>query len=188
MYLVIFLVWFVLAVLAGASGRTARMQPPAPQAVIVGLIAAQVLLYRRVRGFRAWADTLPLRAVLALHLTRFVGFYFLVLYGRGELPYAFAVPGGWGDILTATGAATVMALTDSFGTRRTLILGWSIFGLCDILMVVATATRLFLADPSSMRALLQLPLSLLPTFLVPLIIAGHLLVFRRLSLARTPWR
>jgi hypothetical protein len=35
-------------------------------------------------------------------------------------------------------------------------------------------------DPASMQALLVLPLSLLPTFLVPLIIASHVLIFARL--------
>ena len=41
---------------------------------------------------------LDLRLLVLYHLTRFVGVWFLVLYSRGELPYAFAVPGGWGDI------------------------------------------------------------------------------------------
>jgi hypothetical protein len=46
--------------------------------------------------------------------------------------------------------------------------------------VILTAATQGLADPPSMRALLELPLSLLPTFLVPLIIASHLLIFVRL--------
>ena len=55
-------------------------------------------------------------------------------------------------------------------------------GLADILFVVVTAARLATTDPASMVALLRLPLSLLPTFLVPLIIACH--VFLGLRLAR----
>jgi hypothetical protein len=54
----------------------------------------------------------------------------------------------------------------------------------DILFVVATAARLALADPDSMQGLLHLPLSLLPTFLVPLIIASHVVLAIRL--ARVP--
>jgi len=46
-------------------------------------------------------------------------------------------------------------------------------------MVVATAIRLGLADPASMRALLRLPLFLLPGFLVPIIIATHIMIFAR---------
>jgi hypothetical protein len=44
-----------------------------------------------------------------------------------------------------------------------------------------TAARLAAADPSSMRALLRLPLSLLPTFLVPLLMATHVWIFVRLA-------
>jgi hypothetical protein len=180
------LVWFVLAVLAGATGRTAQMQPPVPQVVLLGITVALVIGYRRVRAFRMWLDSLGLRSILALHLFRFIGIYFLVLYGRGELPYAFAVPGGWGDIISATGALVVMTMTSDVSSRRPLVLAWNTLGLLDILMVVVTATRLFIEDPSSMRALLRLPLSLLPTFLVPLIIASHLLLYRRLAVtART---
>ena len=40
-----------------------------------------------------------------------------------------------------------------------------------------------LQPPASMAALLRLPLSLLPTFLVPLIIASHVQLFRRLRTA-----
>jgi hypothetical protein len=51
----------------------------------------------------------------------------------------------------------------------------------DILFVVATASRLALGDPDSMNALLRLPLSLLVTFLVPIIIADHVMVFWRIG-------
>jgi hypothetical protein len=46
-------------------------------------------------------------------------------------------------------------------------------GLIDILFVVITAARLGLKDPDSIQALTTLPLSLLPTYFVPLIIASH---------------
>jgi hypothetical protein len=44
-----------------------------------------------------------------------------------------------------------------------------------------------MADPESMAALLRLPLSLLPTFLVPLIIASHVVLGLRLG-RRSPAR
>ena len=57
---------------------------------------------------------------------------------------------------------------------------WNTLGFIDILFVVTTATRLALRDPDSMVALLQLPLSLLPTFLVPLIVFTHIIIAIRL--------
>ena len=55
----------------------------------------------------------------------------------------------------------------------------------DILLVVISATRINLTTPGELRALTHLPLSLLPTFLVPLIIATHVIIFVRTSETRT---
>src|SRR5262245_21349171 len=103
------------------------------------------------------------------------------LLSRGALPYAFAVPGGWADILVAALALVLLAEARPLNARRGLVGAWNALGLIDILFVVATATRLAVADPDSLRPLLHLPLSLLVTFLVPLIIASHVVLFWRLG-------
>ncbi len=179
------LAWLVVAWALGAAGVMSQARPPVPQIVIVSLTAALLVGFWAAPGLSRWARDVDLRLLVLVHVTRLVGIYFLVLYGRGELPWAFAVPGGWGDIVAALTAALVAAFADPArrGGRRA-ILAWNVFGFADIAMVVATAVRLATADPESMRALLRLPLSLLPTFLVPIIIATHVLIFWRL-LARS---
>jgi hypothetical protein len=149
--------------------------------VLFGLTALLTYAYFRLTPLRAWVDALDLRTLVLVHVTRFVGIYFLVLYRRGELPYAFAVPGGYGDIAVATLALFVVFLPLDSAKRTRFLTIWNVIGLTDILLVVATAIRLNLADPSQMRALLHLPLSLLPTFLVPLIITTHVMIFARLA-------
>ena len=129
---------------------------------------------------RRWATRVDTRVFVAFHLTRFVGIYFLVLYGRGELPYEFAVIGGWGDIIVAMLAIPLIAMGPPEGRRRLAYLVWNVVGLADILFVVATATRLTLADPASLAPMLRLPLSLLITFVVPIVIATHIWLFHRL--------
>jgi hypothetical protein len=177
--------WLLLALLAGASGRLAGLRPPWPQAILVGLTLALLALVRGCPSLRTWALTVDIRALVLLHATRLVGVYFLVLHARGMLPWAFAVPGGWGDIAVA-GAALGVAL----GAPRRGAAGWALHaawnlaGLVDILLVVATAARLAMAEPGSMRALTVLPLSLLPTFLVPLVIATHVVIWARLAASR----
>ncbi len=181
------LVWLAAALAAGASGVLRTLRPPAPQLVLVALTVAVIVAGIRVPAVRGWALTVEVRKLVALHLTRFVGAYFIVLFRRGELPFAFAVPGGWGDMLVAAGALLLLASgPPTSRARRTAYALWNLLGLLDILFVVATATRLALANPESMEALLRLPLSLLPTFLVPLIIASHLLIAVRLR-RRGPW-
>jgi hypothetical protein len=172
--------WLVAAMVLGNSGLLGSVRPPAPQIMIFGLTGGLIAAYWLSGSFRDWVKALDLRAIVALHLTRFVGFYFLWLYGKGELPYRFAVPGGWGDIIVATGAVVILASWSSFGERRPVLFIWNVYGLVDILFVVAMAATEAMAMPASMAALLRMPLSLLATFLVPVIISSHLLIFARL--------
>jgi hypothetical protein len=178
--------WLGAALAVGWSGVLRQVRPPGPQIMIVGLSSALIVAYWLSGAFRGWLKTLDLRVIVALHLTRFVGFYFLWLYGCGQLPYRFGVPGGWGDIVVATSATILLASWSRFGSRRPVLFVWNVYGLVDILFVVATAAAEGRANPASMAALLRLPLSLLATFLVPLIIASHLLIFAKLRGRPTP--
>lgn len=175
------LAWLLIALVLGGSGRLTQLQPPVPQLVVLGLTVLLVVAGASLPGFRHWLAGLRLRQIVAFHILRFVGVYFLILYSRGELPYAFAVPGGWGDIAVATGALILVFFVPDLAAHRAALVAWNLLGLADILFVVFTATRLALADPASMAALLRLPLSLLPTFLVPLIIGSHIYLLRRLK-------
>lgn len=173
--------WFLTALAFGALGGLRMAPPPFPQLMLFGLLGALVIAYASISPFRVWLDGLPLDALVAVHLSRFVGFYFLHLHARNELPYAFAVPGGWGDIGVALLASLLLVL-GRLGRPAPpwAYAAWNLIGLADILFVVATARRLALVDPASMEALLRPPLSLLPTFLVPILIFSHVVLLRRL--------
>jgi len=174
--------WLVIATGVGGMGFLSTLRPPTPPLLLVGLTAVVLGAGWFSRGFRGWLLAIDVRWLVGLHLTRFVGVYFLYLYGRGLLPYAFAVPGGWGDIAVASLAAVLLLLGSPARTwHRIAYMLWNVLGLSDILLVVVTAARLAAADPESIAALLRLPLSLLPTFLVPLIIASHVVLGVRLA-------
>ncbi len=179
-FLLIGLVWLALVIAAGATGRLAGLAPPGPQLLVIGLTVALVLAGSFVPGFRGWLGTLPLRALVAFHITRFVGIYFLVLSSRGTLPAAFALPAGIGDIVVAVLALAIVLLVPHLNQHGRLVGGWNLLGLVDILFVVGTAARIGIADPPSMAPLLQLPLAVIPAFLVPLIIGSHLLIIVRI--------
>ena len=171
------LVWFVLA-LTVSAWRLKSATAPAIAIIVWSLTAIVLLLWWRCRAVRSWVDALPLRALIALHLCRFVGFYFLLLGNDGRLPRAFAFPASIGDIAVAFGA---LALVSSKLVRsRWLVLAWNVVGLADIIAVVFNALRCGLRDWQSMAALRELPLGMLPTFFVPLILASHILLFVRL--------
>ena len=185
-YFLCLIVWFALAFLAGYSGKLQNAEPPMPQVLLLTIVALLVISSLKIKSFRNWICSIPTPWLIAVHLTRFVGFYFLILYQQGRLPFDFAVYGGWGDIAVAVGALVLLVLFFLIkDVSKVLINFWNIIGLIDILFVVATATKLALADPSSMAELLKLPLSLLPTFLVPIIIFTHLVIIYRLNFSKS---
>jgi hypothetical protein len=143
------------------------------------MTALLLLAGRYWKSFRAWLQELPWAALVSFHLTRFVGFYFLWLYHQHQLPRAFALPAGIGDLAVAIWAVILLVSTPAVRRRPGFLLGWNIFGLADILMVIADAAIIGRADPAAMRPLLQLPLSLLPTFIVPIILASHVWLFAK---------
>ena len=172
-------IWFLAALAAGALGLVKRLHPPAPQVVLLALTVTLVTAGAFWPSFRGWLLRLRWQSVVAIHLSRFVGAYFIWLYRRGELPFGFAVPAGIGDLVTAVLATALLLTAPTVSRRPWLLIAWNVVGLADILMVVARAALEGLSDPASMMALVRLPLSLLPTFLVPIIIASHLLLFQK---------
>jgi len=143
------------------------------------LTALTLLACWKIRIVRDWITIADLRWLIAVHLTRFVGIYFLILGNRGDLPEGFAKPAGMGDIVIAIGAGFLVLVPQL--RRRKILLIWNALGLLDIIFVAFSALRFGLKDWQSMAPLRALPLSLLPTFIVPLIIASHILIFVRLK-------
>jgi hypothetical protein len=171
--------WLCFAI--GLSGWFRNATAPAVALTVWTLTAFALLACWKIAPIRVWALSIDLRWLVLFHLTRlFAGAYFLVLCRFGQLPCPFARPAGWGDIIVAILAlAAVGVLRTKFA--KALLLIWNTAGLIDIIFVVFSALRFGLKDWQSMHALRELPLSLLPTFLVPLIIASHVLIFVRLA-------
>ena len=175
---IVLVAWGALAAAVGAAGLVARSPVP-PPVILGGLVFAGIAAYWSSEAVRESVRAIPLAALVAIHLVRLVGAWFIVLYRRGELPFAFAVPGGWGDVLAAAGAAGILAgaIPARNRARRGVVLAWNVLAFLDILYVVSTAARIFLVEPDALTPLTRFPLSLLPTFFVPLIVLSHLRIF-----------
>jgi hypothetical protein len=173
--------WLCFAV--GLGGWFHHATASAVAATVWTLTVLVLLACWKITPIRVWALNVDLRWLVLFHVTRlFAGAYFLLLCQRGQLPCGFARTAGWGDIVVAVLAVAVVgAMRTEFAKR--LLLTWNTLGLIDIICVVFSALRFGLKNWQSMHALRELPLSLLPTFLVPLIIASHVLIFVRLARA-----
>ena len=173
------LAWLCVAV--ALNGLFRNVSAPAVAATVWVLTGLALLACWKITAIKAWALAVNVWWLVLFHLTRLIaGAYFLVLCGHGELPCAFATRAGWGDIIVALFALLVIAAIRA-RFANAFVLVWNTLGLLDIIFVVFSALRFGLHDWQSMHALRELPLSLLPTFLVPLIIASHVLIFVRLA-------
>jgi hypothetical protein len=173
--------WLAAAIALVASGALAAAPLPAPQLLIAALTGTLLALYCKSTRFRAWVDTLPTQLLVLVHACRFVGLYFILMYACGQLPYEFAVPAGLGDICIASTAIMIAAMPTNTKASSLLYQTWNALGLLDILLVVVTAGWFSTMNPSSMAPLTRLPGSLLPTFLVPVIIGTHVILLLRLQ-------
>lgn len=177
------LLWLFCALAVGKLQLLAQVPTPVIPAIVLGLSGLLLLAYRTSDQLRPWVDGLDLRALVALHLTRFVGLYFLYLESHNRVPPVF-FEAGVGDVVVAVLALGVILAPLTPAVRLRVITIWNVIGLVDILYVVANAGRLALTAPDGMREFMHLPLSLLPTLLVPLIIATHVVIFIRLNRER----
>lgn len=180
----VLLAWAGVALAVSLSG--VFESPPVyvvPLVIWSGPIAF-IIAFAKSRRFREAVLSMDPRPAVLFHLVRVVaGVAFLVLHARGELPGAFALTAGWGDIVVGLAALpAALALPARTPARRWGVLAWNVAGLLDILMVIVTANRLmfFTEDTSLLSVMSRFPMSLLPLFVVPLVLITHFQVMARL--------
>jgi len=167
---VVLLAWFAAALAFGPA--LFRLPFPVPQLAIVALTVLAII------GLGNWLTGLSWRALVGMHAVRVVGLSFVILGARGLLAPAFASRAGWGDIIVALGAIG-LALASS--RPKWLAYLWNSFGALDLIVAVGTATLVIVSGSRpGVELLTQLPLNLVPTFFVPLLMASHVAIFRRL--------
>jgi hypothetical protein len=128
------------------------------------------------RGFRQFALSLNPRALTFVHSWRIAGFTFLALYAAGMLPGIFALPAGWGDIAMGATAPLAAKKLANFSHRRGFIF-WQILGIIDLVVAITLGTTAQLISPHGVttEVMTVLPMSLIPTFAVPLLMMLHLI-------------
>jgi hypothetical protein len=144
--------------------------------VVWGLIGAR-FLWPALRD-RPRAEAL--RPLLLLHAFRFMGLVFLV-HGvvSPDLPGAFARPAAYGDLATALFALAALATLEK-PPGITIVWLFNIVGTVDLLNAFYQGNRVGLV-PGMLGAAY-----FIPTFVVPLLLVTHALVFRvLLALPRT---
>jgi len=184
--LIALLVWLAAAVVAARAGLLASAPGPAIGLVNFALATISLIVLAAVPSARDWAAQVSLRPLVAYHLVRFVGLAFLAFAVAGRLPAEWAVKAAWGDIAVAilAGFVAMFSLPVVSIRRWIALFVWNVLGFADIVFVLATGISIAVRDVAAMSPLRDWPLVLLPTFVVPLILVTHVVIFVRLFRGR----
>jgi hypothetical protein len=170
-------VWFLFSLTASALHlfRTEPDQPPIPIGLAVLIpIGFFVIWSATSQPFRQFLLSLNPRALTFVQAWRIAGFVFLVLYTYNILPGQLALPAGWGDIaIGATAPLVALKLTNP-NHRKSFIL-WQLLGITDLVNAVGMGVAARFINPHGIAtsAMTVLPMSLIPTFAVPLFMILH---------------
>jgi hypothetical protein len=190
--LAVHILWFVAVVVLAGSGALAsglELGAPLLGLSIVAPIIVLVILATVVPATSRALASIPLPALIGLHAIRILGLLFLLLLAAGRLSAPFAPSAGWGDIIAgATAVPVAWALSVRGAGVRWLVLLWNSFGLLDLVSAATlgmtsapgSPLQLFFDAPGS-TAMATLPWAIIPVFLVPQLIVGHLAIYRRLG-------
>jgi hypothetical protein len=157
-----------------------------PLAIFLGVAIPLALFFSAFFGwgaFRAFVLGADLRLVSALQAWRWGGLGFLTLYAKGILPALFALPAGLGDMaigFTAPWIVLSLARNPSFTASRRYVT-WNTLGIVDFVIAVTMGTLCsgFFPEITNFTggvttgAMAQLPLVLIPAFMVPLFTMLH---------------
>lgn len=180
------LIWLALQAVITINGvysnHTDAIPPRIALLGILPAIVAIVLLFCTVGG-RKFIDSLPLKHLTWVNIVRLP--VEIVLYGlflNKAVPEIMTFEGWNFDILSGMTAPVIVCFSLS---GRKIGLVWNIICLGLLLNIVVIA---LLSAPSPVQrlafdqpnmAILNFPFSWLPTFIVPVILFGHLVVIRR---------
>lgn len=174
--------WLGLILFLGARGAFVGGADSPPLPIFFGLAIPLAVFFAAYFGwssFRAFIQSADLRIVAAIQAWRWAGFGFLALYAHGLLPGLFAFPAGLGDMaigVTAPWIALGLIRDPSFAASRRFVI-WNYSGILDLVVAVTMGTLcsgFFLHGLSVTTALMaQLPLILIPAYLVPIFIMFH---------------
>jgi hypothetical protein len=178
--------WFLLALGGSVLGVfDSGPRPPIPLGLAAVIpIALFVSWYFSSARFRQFVASLDLRVLTLAQTSRVVGIVFVLLYYRGALPGVFALPAGWGDFAIGITAPIIAWYGKSRYASKVFVF-WNVLGILDLvtamtLGVLASASPVgILAGDVSTRLVGQFPLSLIPTFFVPLLLIMHLIALSR---------
>jgi len=189
--------WLGLVLFLGFRGAFVGGADSPPLGIFLGLTIPLAVFFSAYFGwsaFRAFVLKADLQLVSAVQAWRWGGLGFLSLYAHGVLPGLFAFPAGLGDMaigLIAPWMVLGLIRQPSFAASRRYKM-WNILGITDLVVAVSMGTLCSgfihgLPLNVTTGAMAQIPLVLIPAYMVPLFIMLHATaLFQARQLVQSP--
>ncbi|MFZ0662710.1 MAG: hypothetical protein WAM66_08465 [Acidobacteriaceae bacterium] len=179
--------WFLATLLAGYIGvfntGPFSMSVPIPLGVAALLpILVFAIWFWSSSHFREFALSLNPVVLTAVHTWRIGGITFILLMAMGLLPAPFALPAGLGDFAIGVTAPFVAYALSRKALPSKAFVAWHYAGIADLVVAVTTGVlssitgaEIVAAHGTTTRIMGLLPMSLIPTFAVPLLLILHII-------------
>jgi hypothetical protein len=161
-----------------------QVPPRLPVAIFLPLLVALPLLMVRSRRVAALIDATPAAWLIGIQAFRIFGGTFLVGWMQGDLPGAFALPAGIGDITVGVLALpAALAVASGTAAGRTIGVAWNLLGLTDFAIAVATGV---MTSPGPLHVLAldhpNLQTGVYPSVMIPAFAVPSWIILHALSL------
>lgn len=183
--------WVGLAIYLGVSGRLAFS--PANPAPLLGILLVAPLLAVGVLALtsgkvRATLLGIPPQLLIGLNAMRIGGVLFLLNVVAGSVSGPFPFFAGVGDMITgALAIPLALRIARSKEPSVRTIARWNAFSVLDLIVAIGLSTTSVPGSPLQLihagvgsQAMQYLPLSLVPTVLVPFYLITHAIVAAQL--------
>ena len=167
-----------------------------PRVMVFTAIPLTIMLFVIVGNtklFKKLLRSIKLESLIALHVFRLLGVFFILLYFYHLLPREFAFSAGMGDIITAILALPLAKLVAKGkpGSLK-IVYAWNIFGMLDIITllvivgitVMNTKNSIFTAD-HGIQEMTIFPFVWFPAFAPATILFLHVAILRKLQQIKT---
>jgi hypothetical protein len=181
--------WVGIAAAGGAAGWAGLTRPFPIMGLFVAAPLAAAIVTTAWPAARKAMLGLPLPLLVGMNVGRVFAVLFLLVAAEGRMSGPFPLSAGWGDIMSGVVALPLIWLARDPRRNKTVLSLWNAFGMLDLVAALALGVmsapdsllQVF-PDPGS-EAMTHLPLSFVPTVLVPMWMVLHAVIWAKLRRA-----
>ncbi|MDF2430395.1 MAG: hypothetical protein JWP44_26 [Mucilaginibacter sp.] len=165
-----------------------------PKVMVLAGLPLMIILFGFIGNtglFKKLLRSITLESLVAIHVFRLVGVFFIILYCYHLLPAKFAFSAELGDIITALLALPVAKMVSKEKPWwKTAVYAWNIFGMLDIvnllvLAVIIAKNDIVAGAKGDLTEMTIFPFVWFPAFAPATILFLHTVIFRKLQQIKT---